>query len=58
MHKLRILKLEGLYDTSVQNILSVYDDCLEKKRMKSFNTFKRMESNQFHNTRSFNIHTN
>ena len=54
MHKLKVLKLEDFI--TPQNILFVCD-CLEKGRMKSFNTtFKRMETDQFHNTRSFNTH--
>ena len=54
MHKLKILKLKDFI--TLQNILFVYD-CLEEERMKSFNTtFERMETNQFHNTRSFNTH--
>ena len=53
-HKLRILKPKDFI--TLQNILFVYD-CLEKERMKSFNTiFKQMDANQFHNTRSFNAH--
>ena len=54
MHKLRILKLKDFI--TLQNKLSVYD-YLEEERMKSFNTtFKRMESSQFRNRRSFNTH--
>ena len=54
MHKLKILKLKDFI--TLQNILFVYD-CLEEERMKSFiTTFKQMETNQFHNTRSFNTH--
>ena len=54
MQKLKILKLKDFI--TLQNILFVYD-CLEEERMKSFNTtFKRMETNQFYNTRSFNTH--
>ena len=50
---LRILKLKDYI--TLQNILFVFV-CLEKEIMKSFNTtFKRMEINQFRNTRSFNI---
>ena len=52
MYKLKILKLKDFI--TLQNILFVYD-FLEEERMKSFNkTFKRMETNQFHSTRSFN----
>ena len=54
MHKLRILKLKDF--VKLQNILFVYD-CLEEERIKSFNTtFKRMETDQFHNAISFNAH--
>ena len=54
MHKLRILKLKDF--VKLQNILFVYD-CLEEERIKSFNTtFKRMETDQFHNAISFNTH--
>ena len=53
-HKLKILKLKDFI--TLQNILFVYD-CLEEERVKSLNaTFKRMETNQFHNTRSFYTH--
>ena len=54
MHKLKTPKLKDFI--TFQNIIFVYD-CLEEERKKSFNTtFKRMETNQFHNTSSFNIH--
>ena len=54
MHKLKILKQKDFI--KLQNILFVYG-CLEEERMKSFNTtFERMETNQFHNLRSFNTH--
>ena len=51
MYKSRILKLKHFI--TLQNVLFVYD-CLEEKRMKSFNTtFKQIKTNQFYNTRSF-----
>ena len=54
MYKLKIIKLKDFI--TLQNILFVYD-FLEEERMKSFNTtFKLMETNQFHSTRSFNTH--
>ena len=54
MHKLKILKLKDFI--TLQNILFI-NDYLEEERLKSFNTtFKQMETNQFHNTRSVNTH--
>ena len=54
MHKLKIIKLK--YFITLQNIL-VINDCLEEKRLKSFNTiFKQMETNQFHNKGYINAH--
>ena len=54
MHKLRILKLKDFI--TLQNIFFAYD-CLVEERINSFNaTFKQMETNQFHNTRSFDTH--
>ena len=51
MYKSRILKLKHFI--TLQNVLFVYD-CLEEKRMKSFNTtFKQIKTNQFYNTRTF-----
>ena len=54
MHKLDILKLKDFI--TLQKILFI-NDWLEEERLKSFNiTFKQMETNQFHNTRSINTH--
>ena len=53
--KIFICKPQQIYHNLIfQNIVFVYD-CLEEERMKSCNTTaKQMETNQFHNTRSFN----
>ena len=54
MHKSKILKLKDII--ALQKIPFI-NDCLEEERLKSFNTtFKQMETNQFHNTRSINTH--
>ena len=54
MHKLKILELKDFI--TLQNMLFIID-CLQEVRTKSFNkTFKQMETNQFHNTRSIHTH--
>ena len=53
MHKLKVPKLKHFI--TLQNMLFI-NDCLEEERMKSFyTTFKQIQINQFHNTRSINI---